>query len=109
MYCSKALNDPLNTHGFYVTGIDDAAKNVQSTINVSQGNSQLYLTAGHANPGSGMVDYSVLLLMGRCSYQGVCLLELQINKSFFTAIRNRKQSRYNQMEKWVMPQVQMWS
>ena len=41
-------------------GIDDPAKNVQSTVNVSQGNAQVYLSAGHANPGSGMVDFCAL-------------------------------------------------
>lgn len=65
-YGSKALSTDgsLNTHGLYVTGIDDAAKNVQSTINVSQGNAQIYVTAGHANPGSGMQDYCVVASNG---------------------------------------------
>jgi len=70
VYGGKALTDPLNTHGFYVGGIDDAAKNVQSTVNVQQGNAQVYLTAGHANPGTGMVDYCVLAANGTLQLSG---------------------------------------
>lgn len=38
VFGSKPLIDPLNTHGLYVGGIDDQTKNVQSTVNVTQGN-----------------------------------------------------------------------
>jgi hypothetical protein len=54
----------LNTHGLYVGGIDDPTKNVQSIVNVYQGNAEVYLTAGHVNPGSGMVDYCALASNG---------------------------------------------
>ncbi len=62
MYGSKPLSTDgsVNSHGLYVTGIDDANKNVQSILNLSQGNSQLYLSTGHANAGQGQQDYSVV-------------------------------------------------
>jgi hypothetical protein len=53
-----------------VGGIDDPAKNVQSTVNVQQGNAQVYLTAGHVNPGSGMTDFCALASNGTLQVSG---------------------------------------
>jgi hypothetical protein len=53
-----------------VTGINDSVKNVQSTVNVSQGNASVYLTAGHVNPGSGMTDFCALASNGTLQVSG---------------------------------------
>jgi hypothetical protein len=60
VYGSKTPDGLSTTHGLYVSGINDPAKNVQSTVNVYQGDAELYVVAGHANIGSGMTDYCVV-------------------------------------------------